>query len=167
MTSTAAEIVKLVAYAGLVLGLVGTIVPVLPGAPLVWLSALLWAWADGFVHVGWPTLVVMGVLALLAQVVDIMLTTWFGKKTGASWRSLFVAGAVALVGALVWSLPGALLGAAAGVILAETIRLGGDVRTALRTSSGVAVGYVVALAAQLALVILMLVVFTAQAFGPA
>ena len=41
--------------------------PVVPGPWLVWASALLWAWADGFRHVGWPTLLLMAALAALAR----------------------------------------------------------------------------------------------------
>jgi uncharacterized protein YqgC (DUF456 family) len=167
MSEALSEILKIVAYFGLMVGVLGTVVPVVPGAPIVWLSALLWAWADGFERVGWPTLITMAALMVLATVVDILLSVWFGKRTGASWSSLAISGALSLVGFIVWSLPGALIGAAVGVIAAETRRLGGDLRTALRTSSGVAIGYVVALAAQLLLVLAMLLVFTLQAFGPA
>ncbi|MFN2115982.1 MAG: DUF456 domain-containing protein [Anaerolineae bacterium] len=166
MSETLSEIIKLVAYIGLMLGLVGTVAPVLPGPPIVWLSAVLWAWADGFDRVGWPTLLIMAILMILASIIDIVLSTWFGKRTGASWKSLAIAGVAAVAGFLAFSLPGALVGAAVGVFAAETLRLGGDVRGALRTSSGVAIGYVAALAAQLVLVLAMLLVFTVQAFGP-
>ncbi|MFN7136357.1 MAG: hypothetical protein ACK4MU_02380, partial [Thermomonas sp.] len=47
-------------------GLAGTLLPVLPGAPLVFAGLLLAAWADGFQHVGpWP-LLALGGLALIA-----------------------------------------------------------------------------------------------------
>lgn len=167
MSEALSETLKIVAYFGLMIGVLGTLIPIVPGPPIVWLSALLWAWADGFERVGWPTLLLMAALMVLATIVDILLSVWFGKRTGASWSSLAISGLSSVVGFLVWNLPGALIGAAVGVILAETRRLGGDVRTALRTSSGVAIGYVAALAAQILLVLAMLLVFTLQAFGPA
>ena len=43
-----------------VLGLVGTVLPVLPGALFVFGGLLLAAYADGFAHVGWGGLAVIG-----------------------------------------------------------------------------------------------------------
>lgn len=166
MPETALGAVKILAYFGLVLGVIGAVAPVVPGPPLIWLSALIWAWADGSNHVGWPTLVLMGVLALVAESVDIALSTWFARRTGASWRSLFVAGLAAVIGLIVWSLPGALIGAGVGVIASEMLRTRGDLRTTLHSSSGLAIGYVAGIAAQLLLVLAMLLLFTLQAFGP-
>ena len=54
MSEGLSEIAKVAAYFGLMLGLIGTVAPIIPGPALVWLSALLWAWADGFERVGWP-----------------------------------------------------------------------------------------------------------------
>ena len=36
------------AYGLIVFGLVGAVVPVLPGPMLIWLGAFIFAWADGF-----------------------------------------------------------------------------------------------------------------------
>ena len=56
----------LVSYLLIFLGIVGTLVPVLPGPLLIWLGAFVWAWADGFVHIGWPTLLVLAVLTIIS-----------------------------------------------------------------------------------------------------
>ncbi len=55
----------------LLVGLAGSVIPVLPGPLFIWLGALLWAWGDGFERVGWPTLVVLGLLALLSWATDL------------------------------------------------------------------------------------------------
>ena len=46
-------------------GLAGSVIPVLPGPFLIWLGAFIWAWADGFLRLGWGTLTVLGVLAVV------------------------------------------------------------------------------------------------------
>jgi len=42
-------------------GMAGTVLPALPGAPLVFLGLLLAAWIDGFQRVGWLALTLLGV----------------------------------------------------------------------------------------------------------
>ena len=49
-------------------GLAGTVLPALPGVPLVFLGLLIAAWADDFVHVGATTLAVLGALAAIAWI---------------------------------------------------------------------------------------------------
>jgi len=93
LVQPAADLLTLVAYLLIILGLVGAILPILPGAVLIWLGALVWAWVDGFQAVGWPTLAVLGVLMVLAWTSDLVLTTLGTRKAGASWKA--VAGAIA------------------------------------------------------------------------
>ena len=166
MSDAVVEALKLVAYAGIVIGTVGTVVPVVPGPSVVWLSALLWAWADGFGAVGWPTLLVMGGLGLLATGANLYVTAYLGRRTGVAWRSLLVAMLGSLAGALVFAFPGAVLGGLAGLLAAEASRHDGDWRAAWTTSRGAVVGYVAATAVELVLVGAMVFVFTVQAFAP-
>ncbi|MGI9590211.1 MAG: DUF456 domain-containing protein, partial [Myxococcota bacterium] len=50
----------LVAALLVAIGIAGTVLPGLPGAVLVFAGLLLAAWADGFAHVGAPTLIGVG-----------------------------------------------------------------------------------------------------------
>ena len=67
----------------IVIGFSGSILPVLPGPPLIWLGALLWAWGNGFEKVGWPTLIVLGVLAVGALSTIPVIGTLIGALAGA------------------------------------------------------------------------------------
>jgi len=162
-----AGFLKIVAYFGLMLGVLGTVAPVIPGPALVWASALLWAWADDFTHVGWPTLLVMGLLAVLASVSDLVVTTYGGRRGGLAWTSLLAAGLFAVLGFLVFSLPGAVVGSIGGALLVEWRRQSGDWSAAWSSSRGLVVGWVLSTVVEIVLVLLMLAVFTVQAFGPA
>lgn len=82
----------------LLAGLAGTILPALPGVPLVFAALLLAAYLDDFTRVGWPTLVILGVLTALAMLADFVATLLGAKRAGAS--------RMALVGAAVGSLLG-------------------------------------------------------------
>jgi uncharacterized protein YqgC (DUF456 family) len=67
-------ILYLLAVIFVLIGIAGIILPALPGIPLVFIGLLLAAWADGFAHVGWPTLVALGVLTVLSLLVDVLAT---------------------------------------------------------------------------------------------
>lgn len=117
---------QIVGYLLIVLGLIGAMTPILPGPLLIWLGALVWAWGDGFSRVGWPTLVVMGVLAAAAWLSDLLLSTLVTRRAGASWKSIGGAMAGGLLGGLflsalpvIGTLAGALLGALLGLWLVE------------------------------------------------
>src|SRR3546814_15376182 len=57
-----------------IVGLAGTILPALPGLPLVFGGMLLAAWADGFERVEWWWLLVLGALTALSMVIDFWAT---------------------------------------------------------------------------------------------
>lgn len=101
-------------------GLVGTLLPVLPGAPLVFVGLLLAAWADGFQHVGlWP-LLALGGLALLSLVVDLWATAHGARRVGASRLAMLGATLGSVIG-LFFGLPGLLLGPFLGALIGELL----------------------------------------------
>lgn len=54
-----------------VVGFAGLLLPAVPCIPLVFVGLVLLAWADDFAYVGWITLTLLGVLALLSYGVDL------------------------------------------------------------------------------------------------
>lgn len=100
------------------LGLAGTILPALPGAPLVFAGLLLAAWIDGFQKVGILPLVILGLLTVLTLVVDVVATALGAKKVGAS-KSAIVGSAIGTVVGLFFGIPGLLLGPFVGALLGE------------------------------------------------
>src|SRR5215218_6127205 len=101
-----------------VLGIIGTVMPALPGAPVVFVGLLIAAWAEGFQKVGWFTLSVLAVLTLLSFVVEFFASSLGAKRVGASWAALFCAAAGAIVG-LFFGLPGFILGPFVGAVAGE------------------------------------------------
>jgi uncharacterized protein YqgC (DUF456 family) len=102
--------------------LAGLIVPVIPGVPLAAVGALLAAWMTGFENLDLVPLLIIGLLAVLAQVLDFA-GSWLGAKYyGASSAGMWGGIIGSLVGVLVAPpfgfLPGALLGALAFELLA-------------------------------------------------
>jgi uncharacterized protein YqgC (DUF456 family) len=106
----------------ILLGLAGTVVPALPGPALVLGAVVLGAWIDDFTRVGVGTLVVIGLLALLAWALDYAAGLLGARRVGASRQALLGAVLGTVVGlfmGVVGVLFMPLVGAAAGEYLAR------------------------------------------------
>ncbi len=86
------------AIALIVVGVIGTFLPVLPGALLVVGGMLLAAWIDDFQRVGWITLVILGALTALVFVVDFVAGVMGAKRVGASKLAIIGAAIGTVVG---------------------------------------------------------------------
>src|SRR4051794_3314876 len=86
-------------------GVAGTVIPALPGSPLVFLGLVCAAWADGFQKVGGFTISILALLMVLTFVVDFLASRWGAKRVGASWLALLGAFLGMIVG-LFFSIPG-------------------------------------------------------------
>lgn len=152
------EIILYALAAALVLvGIAGTILPALPGVPLVFAGMLVAAWAGDFALIGWPTLTILGVLAAIAVAVDFIAGVLGAKRVGASGWALFGAAAGTVVG-LFLGLPGLILGPFVGALLGELIA-GSTLRRSTTVGIGAWLGFIFGTLAKIALCFTMLGVF--------
>src|ERR671917_1928449 len=173
----------------MLVGLAGSVLPGLPGVPLIFLSALVYAFLTDFEFVGALVIGLLGVFAAIALVADFAATTYGARRFGASnWGTAggAIGGIVgALAGALffgIGALFGLILGTIAGVFLGEYLsrnrgdragegtqpvpRFGReDWRRASPAAGGVLVGYVASAAAQGLLGLLSVIVFVLALFN--
>ena len=138
-------------------GLVGTIVPVLPGIPIMLAGFVLAAWSTGFEPVGWGTLGVLGALTGLSVIIDLLAAAFGAKRLGASPRAFFGATLGAIIG-MFFGLPGIILGPFAGAVVAELAE-GRGAHQAGRSGYGVWIGIVLGTAAKLTIAFVMLGIF--------
>ena len=157
----------IVAILLVVIGIAGTVLPMLPGVPLVFAGLLLAAWHGGFDQVSIITMVIIGAIAAMAWAVDFFASIVTAKKVGASKYALWGAGIGALVG-IAGGVVGLIIGPAIGAIIGELIshksaskEVTSNVTTAKLTTVGIAagLGFVLALAIKIVLVLAMLAVF--------
>jgi uncharacterized protein YqgC (DUF456 family) len=143
---------------GLVLtGIVGTVLPGLPGAVLVFAGLALAAWIDGFARVGLGTLAGLLALTLAAYALDFVATAVGARRFGTSWWGVLGAVAGTVVGfffGLVGLLVGPFLGAFAAELMARR-----DVRHAGRAGLGAWLGLLLGTAGRLGLVLAMVGIF--------
>ena len=152
------------AYVIMGVGVLGALLPVLPGPVLIWLGVLLWAWADHFQRIGWPVLTILALLMLSAAGSEVWMSALGARRAGASWQALLAGAASGIAGFVIFSLPGAIVGVMAGILIMEAFRRGG-LRPALKSGGGFLLGYLLAAVVQLSLSLIMIGVFAWQAMG--
>jgi len=148
----------------IVVGLAGTVLPLLPGAPVMWLGMLIVAWVGNFQRVGWISLLILGLLAALTTAMDFLASALGAKGAGASRYAFIGASVGALFGLLLGPLGlivGPLIGALAGELIASQ-----NVERATRAGVGAAFGYILGSVVKLALAFIMLGVFAIALWGP-
>jgi uncharacterized protein YqgC (DUF456 family) len=139
------------------LGIVGMLLPALPGPPMVFGGLLIAAWAEDFQHVGAVTLSVLGVMAVLAYLVDFIAGALGARHFGASTRAAVGAAIGAVVG-IFFGLPGILLGPFIGAVAGELTERE-DLHAASRAGIGATVGLLLGTAAKMAIAFAMVGVF--------
>ncbi len=158
------------AIAAMVVGLIGIILPIIPGVGFVWLAMLGYAIAEQFTTIDPISFTVLTILGAIGVSADLWMSQVGAKIGGASIWSLLSGVLLGLIGAIVGfvflgigAVPGAILGAILGVFLAEWYRRK-DWREAFKAGGGWLVGCTLSGVVQLLIALLMMVIFVWQVF---
>jgi len=117
--------VTVIAGLAIALGVIGVVVPVLPGLLLSWAGVLLWALlGDASGAVRWVVLVVATLVAAIGALVKYLLPGKRLKSAGIPNSALLAGGVLGLIGFFVVPVVGLVLGFVLGVWLVERARLG-------------------------------------------
>jgi uncharacterized protein YqgC (DUF456 family) len=117
-------LVTVISGLAILIGVLGVLVPVLPGLLLCWLGVLFWAFFADAGAGRWAVLVLATAVAAAGAVVKYL---WPGrrlKNTGVPTTSLLAGGVLAVIGFFVVPVVGLVLGFVLGIWLAERVRLG-------------------------------------------
>ena len=150
----------LLAVVLVIVGLAGTVMPVIPGALLVFAGLFVAAWADGFARVGTVALVIIGALGVLSFVADFFASLLGAKRVGASPLALFGAALGGGLG-LFFGLAGMILGPFVGAVAGELLARG---RIAQAGKVGIGTWLGLAAAAVLKVIIAFMMIATFLAF---
>jgi uncharacterized protein len=101
-------------------GVVGSVLPVLPGAPLIWAGMMIYGVMTGFEGLAWWFFAVQGLLALLVMGVDYLASAlgsrYFGGTKAAFWGAM-----IGLLVGLFFFPIGLFVGPFTGAVVAELI----------------------------------------------
>lgn len=141
----------------IVAGFIGTILPILPGIPLMFGGMLLAAWVGDFQKIPVWVIVLLGILAAFSVVFDFVAGSYGAKRVGASKAAAWGAFLGTLVG-MFFGIPGLLLGPFIGAVVGQLVS-GGGVQHATRVGVGTWIGILVGTAIKLAVAFMMLGMF--------
>ena len=142
----------------MLIGLVGTALPLVPGLPIVWLAALAYGLIEGFGRTGTVAFAVISVLAVVGIVGGVVLPHRHVAAKGAA-RSSVAAGALgAFVGFFVIPVIGLIIGGIVGIYAMEYRRTG-DSAAAWATTKTLLVGFGLGVLLELSAGILMVIVW--------
>ena len=141
----------------ILVGMAGTVLPALPGTPLIYAGLLLAAWGDGFAYVSGWTMAFLGLLTGLALIVDLVSGSIGAKKTGAS-REAVIGAAVGAVLGLFFGVVGVFIGPFIGAVFGEYL-VRRDLGRAGVVGVGAWIGFVLGIAAKLMLAFAMVGIF--------
>jgi len=140
-----------------IIGLIGVVMPALPGHMLILAGLIVGAWANGFMRVGLWTLVVLGVIALASYGVDFVAVALGAKRLGASPRAMTGAALGTLAG-LFFGLPGVIVGPFVGAVIGE-LTTHRDFTKAGKAGVAAWIGFAIGTAVKVALAFLMIGIF--------
>ncbi|MFP5357798.1 MAG: DUF456 domain-containing protein [Gammaproteobacteria bacterium] len=152
----------LAVFALIAVGLAGTVLPALPGVPMIFLGVWLAAWIDGYERIGGLTLTILGLLTAVAVAVDFIASALGARRVGASRQAITGSVLGSLIG-IFFGLPGLLLGPFIGAVVGELSARGG-LRQAAEVGVATWVGLLFGTLAKLALSLAMLFTFALAYF---
>lgn len=147
----------------IVVGLIGCVVPFLPGIPLAWLGLFIYALGTGFDKISITTIVVFFVLMVLTVSVDFLAPMLGAKKYKASKYGLIGVFLGFAVGIVVFGFWGIILGPFVGALLGELIAKR-EPGQAFKSALGAFLGFIAGTLFKLIVVLIMLGFFIVSLF---
>lgn len=158
MSANTLQIIYILSAFLVLIGMLGTVLPVLPGIPIAFAGMWLAAWAGGYQEISIFVVILLGALTFMSILVDFLASVLGAKRAGASKMAMIGAGVGSLIGMLFFSLPGLIIGPFVGVIVVETSK-GKSVREASKIGFATWLGMAVGVALKVGLAFAMLGIF--------
>lgn len=149
----------------LLLGIVGCLLPVIPGPPLSYLALLIISFTR-FAHFSTDFLVIMAIIATLVTIIDFVVPVWTTKKFGGSVYGMWGAGIGIFAGIFFLPPLGLIIGPLVGAITGELIR-GSDSGKAIIAGLGSFAGFLLGTGLKLIVSITITIYFVREVFGGA
>ncbi|MDD3678207.1 MAG: DUF456 domain-containing protein [Dehalococcoidales bacterium] len=158
------EVVFAIICAVLILiGLVGVIMPYLPGVPVAWLGLFIYAIGTDWERLSVTTIVVFGAITVLALLVDFIAPLLGAKKYKASKWGIIGASIGLFLGIIIFQIWGIILGPLLGALIGELIA-GKSTDIAFKSALGTFIGFIFGTLMKLVLVLVMAGFFIVSLF---
>ena len=124
----------------MIIGLVGLLVPIIPGLVIIWVAALGYGLYAGFGTLGWIMFALITVLMIVGSVLDNVLMGTKAHESGAPWWVVLVAMVAGIIGNFFLPVIGGILAALLALFLVEFARRK-NAKKALTSMKGMLVGW--------------------------
>jgi uncharacterized protein YqgC (DUF456 family) len=141
----------------MIAGLIGAVVPLLPGAPLIVAGALIYAIATDFTPVGAGRLAILIALGVTAWALEHVAGALGARRAGGG-RAAMVGALLGVLVGLTFAPIGLVVGPMAGAVLAQLLA-GEELRRSIRVGVGTALGVLAGLASHAVLALMMVALF--------
>jgi len=150
-------VLYLIAGALILIGLIGVVLPALPGLPLMFAGMLVAAWADHFQRVPVWVIVILGLMSLAALLIDFLATSLGAKRYGAG-KLAIVGAMLGTLAGLFFGIPGLLVGPFVGAMIGELMH-GKQLGQASKVGMATWLGLIFGTGLKVAVAIAMLAIF--------
>lgn len=141
----------------MLIGLVGSVVPVLPGTPVVLIAAIGHRLYFGEASISNLFLAILVLLTGLSLLLDFLASVLGAKKFGATWRGMVGAVIGGVIG-LFFAIPGIIAGPFIGAMALEMTG-GKEFKVALRAGTGAVIGLLLGVVAKFSICVMMIALF--------
>lgn len=145
------------------IGMLGVILPILPGIPLIFIVALVFSILTDFAYLSAQTIIILGILAVIALVLEWVASILGVKKMGGSKAGMFGAFIGMIIGLFLpgMGIFGFVIGAFVGAFLLELL-VNKESHKALKAGLGSFIGFLVGGVLKLVIAAAMIGIFVWQ-----
>jgi uncharacterized protein YqgC (DUF456 family) len=147
----------------MLIGLLGVILPFLPGIPVAWLGLFIYAIGTGWERISITVIIVFAVLTALSLLFDLIAPILGAKKYKASKWGIIGTSIGLIVGVLIFNVWGIILGPLLGALIGELIA-GKSGEQAFKSALGALVGFIFGSLIKIILIMVMSGFFIASWF---
>ena len=122
------------------IGLAGTVIPGLPGAPLILLGMLIYGYLESFVHLTWTFYLVQGLAVAIIFLLDYLANVWGVKRYGGSRAAVWGSIIGSILGLIFLGPLGIILGPFLGAVAGELLSHQ-SIKQAVRAGWGTVIGF--------------------------
>ncbi|MDD3652860.1 MAG: DUF456 domain-containing protein [Desulfotomaculaceae bacterium] len=139
-------------------GVIGTVLPMLPGAPLIWLGMLIYGLFVKFDNLSWLFFIGQGLAVALVFLIDYLAGVMGAKHYGGSKAAIWGSVLGGVLGILLLGPFGLIAGPFIGAVAGELYRRN-DLDKAIRVGIGTLIGFLGGTVLKLAVEVIMIVWF--------
>ncbi|MFC1789703.1 DUF456 domain-containing protein [Patescibacteria group bacterium] len=136
-------------------GLIGVILPFLPGVPLAWLGLFLFAILTEFQKISANTILIFFGLTILTLILDLFLPILGAKRFKASKQGMFGAFLGLILGILIFNFWGILIGPLLGALIGELVAKK-DSTQAAKSAFGAFIGFLTGVLIKVVFIFIMI-----------